>query len=101
MKKMFLITYDFKNEEIPKSFFETLQHLGSWWHFINGSWLVSTELDAGAIQDRLADHLDENVNLLIVEAGREMSGWLPKNAWDWIRENRANRELASTFGATG
>ncbi len=100
MKKMFMVTYDFNTGEIPQSFFDKLIGLGPWWHYINGTWLLSTEFAAADIYSLLQPYLDNNVHLLIAEMGPEMTGWLPKDAWDWIFKNRNNREEAVALVGT-
>jgi hypothetical protein len=89
MSRIYLVSYQFRNdpEDYP-AFFEVLQSFDGWWHYIDGTWLVATDLDAKSIRDRLLPHLDNDVNLLVAEVGNDMAGWLPKDAWDWIREKR-------------
>jgi len=65
----------------------TIQSLGNWWHFIDRSWLVDTHLNADEIMERLKPNLYASDRLLIVRVAPDFSGYLPEEAWTWIREH--------------
>jgi len=88
MKKAYLITYDYKGSaENYEGLFNELKAFQKWWHYINNSWIVITSHDSNSIYRKLKPHLDEKINLLVIEVGKDRSGWLPIKAWDWINEN--------------
>ena len=66
---------------------EELQHSPSWWHYLDSTWLIVTSESAGKLYNRLAPHLDEGDSILVVQAGSDRQGWLPKDAWTWIQQN--------------
>ncbi len=66
---------------------EELQRSPSWWHYLDSTWLIVTSESAGKLYNRLAPHLDEGDSILVVQAGSDRQGWLPKDAWDWIQQN--------------
>ncbi len=89
MKKIYVISYDFNGpSERYQSLFDELTEFENWWHFMFGTWLVATDLNAQGIYQKLRPHLDDKINLLVLEAGNDASGTLPKIAWDWIKEHR-------------
>jgi hypothetical protein len=58
-----------------------------WCHYLGSTWLIATEESANQLYDRLAPHLDkEEDSILVIQAGTEMQGWLPKPAWKWINQ---------------
>ena len=61
----------------------------SWWHYLDSTWLVDTSLNAQSIWDRLAPHVDTNDLMLVVGITRDHQGWLPQDAWDWIKSRQA------------
>ena len=87
MSKMFLITFDFKGSADKYSkVFETLKSFGTWWHYMENTWLVMSEKAPSEMNDLMRPHYDKDINVLIIEVGKNRSGWLPQKAWDWIKK---------------
>jgi hypothetical protein len=63
-----------------------IKSLGAWWHYLDSTWLVDTTLNAAQIWAKLEPHIDTNDNFLIIGVTRDYSGWLPEDAWKWIKE---------------
>lgn len=101
MKKIYSISYDFKHPDLDRyqDLFAKLQSFGNWWHFMLGTWLISTDMTAKQVFEELEPYIDKNVLLFITEVGPDMSGWLPQEAWQWIKQHRAEAE-ASAFSST-
>lgn len=101
MKKVYVVSYDFHQPDPTRyeGLFSALKGFAGWWHFLSGTWLVATELPASQIFERLRPHIDEKVNILILEAGRDFSGWLPKEAWEWIKANQSQSPVPSRNSA--
>lgn len=88
MKRFYIITYDLKNPKKDySSLFQEIKKCTHWWHYIEHSWIVGGDESAQSIFERLKAHIDEDVNLLIIEVGKDRQGWLPEKAWAWIRKN--------------
>lgn len=68
---------------------EAIKGLGAWWHHLDSTWLVDTNLNADQIWNRLSQHVDKNDFVLVIGVTRDYSGWLPKRAWDWITSRTA------------
>lgn len=82
---IYAINYDLKQpgqnyEDLHKA----IKSLGAWWHYLGSTWLVDTALDAKGVWDRLAPHVDKSDRFLVIGITRDYSGWLPKEAWEWI-----------------
>lgn len=63
-----------------------IKNCGPWWHYLKSTWLVDTNLRADQVWNRLSSHCDKNDLILIVGITQDYSGWLPKDAWDWINQ---------------
>ena len=68
---------------------EAIKGLGPWWHYLDSTWLVDTNLNADQIWNRLSQHVDKNDFVLVIGVTRDYSGWLPKDAWEWIKSRSA------------
>lgn len=88
MKKVYCVTYDYKGPSARyQPLFDELKRFPGWWHYLDRTWLIPSDKNAAAIYERLKPHLDADINLLIIEVGRDRQGWLPKKAWEWIRKH--------------
>ncbi|MBM4054379.1 MAG: hypothetical protein FJ264_06870 [Planctomycetes bacterium] len=86
--KIYLITYDYKGSADNYSgLFTKLKKFTGWWHYLKNSWLVKTDKNANQIMEYLESELDNDINLLIVEVGKDYQGWLSEKAWKWIDRN--------------
>ena len=63
-----------------------LTYSQAWWHYLESTWLISTNELGDQLASRLRCHLDSNDSLLVIEVKRNYDGWLPKEAWDWINQ---------------
>lgn len=88
MRKTYLVTYEFKkpDEGDYTGLYQQLKSFPGWWHYLKHTWLIRTDDSADGIYTKLKPHLDENVNLFIIEVGKDRQGWLPSKAWDWIKK---------------
>jgi hypothetical protein len=68
--------------------FEAIKSCGSWWHYLESTWLVDTTLSAKGIWNRLAPHVHSNDRVLIHAVGSDHQGWLSLNAWNWINSRQ-------------
>lgn len=72
---------------------EAIKSCGPWWHYLDSTWLVDTNLTAQAVWNKLSPHTDKNDNILIIGVSRDYAGWLPPKAWEWIN-SRATKMAA-------
>ena len=86
MQKKYLITYNLKTTNWNYTgFFSTLQNIGSWWHYLDTTWIIKSEFTSQQIYSMIAPHLSKSDLILVVEIVANTSfGWLPKDAWDWL-----------------
>lgn len=88
MTKLYVVTYDFAEPDSDRyaAFSDALAASFDWWHWLKDTWLVATDLTAAEVFGKLRPLLDDRVNILVLEAGRDVAGYLPKKAWPWIEE---------------
>ena len=88
MSNAYAINYDLKTPGRDYSgLYEAIKKCGKWWHYLDSTWLVISYETPSQIWKRLESSVDENDYLLIIEVRKNVHGWLPKDAWDWIYEN--------------
>jgi len=103
MNKLYAVIYELRiTHRDYASLHNAIKGLGNWWHHLPSTWLVYTTQTAAEIWRRLQPHIDQNDSMLIIEVGSDSQGWLPKTAWDWIKEyeKKASRGTDVTIGSS-
>jgi hypothetical protein len=98
---LLLVTFSLRDQSTDySSFFVALRgNAVNWWHFIEQTCIVSTNHDAGEFTDLLLPYINPTDSLLVAEIDASTcQGWLPEQAWKWIRDTsqRIHREKLST-----
>jgi len=91
MLYLYLVTYDL-NKPVQEydELYKELKNSGTWWHYLDSTWLISTSESINNLRQRIQAKIDTNDNLLIFDiTSKAYDGWLPKEAWDWIRSHIA------------
>ena len=86
---LFFVSYDLRTPDHDYTpFFIALRGAADmWWHFLTNTWLVTTNLDVDVYTQLLMPHITTQDSLLVMEVKGWGQGWLPREAWDWIRKN--------------
>lgn len=84
---LLLVTYDLRAEGQDYSpLFNAIKNSSlEWWHYLTNTWLIRTNSDANAVGLHLIKFITRNDSILVIEVTGIGQGWLPKEAWDWIR----------------
>jgi len=88
--KTYLIGYDLNStgqnysnliEKIKETF-------DTWWHHLDSTWIVRSDLSAVEIRDTLTPYIDYNDELLVVELNG-IGAWVGFNerGSDWLKDN--------------
>lgn len=90
--KKYLISYDLK---VPgkdyDALYKVLKSASSWWHYLDSTWLIYTNDSVDTWQNRIKTSIDNNDYFIIVHFdSQSYSGWLPKDAWNWITQHPEN-----------
>jgi hypothetical protein len=83
----YLITYDLKNKGIRnyEGLYVAIKSMGSWWHYLDSTWIIKTSLNSQQIWNTLGQHLLKNDHILVVKIDNyDRWGWLPHDAWVWL-----------------
>jgi hypothetical protein len=84
-----VVTYDLKGPTGSyDGLYNALKQQGSWAHYITDTWLISTDKTPQQLFDALLPHLNTKAKdyILITTLGAHW-GWLPKDAWEWIKSH--------------
>lgn len=86
---LYLITYSISKNKDYTALYDAIKSYDTWWHYIDSTWIVKTTDSVETIAEKLNPLIDSvNNSLLVVKIDpSERQGWLPKKAWDWIRNN--------------
>lgn len=89
---IYSITYDLRKPgQDYEGLYESIKSLGDCRHYLESTWLVDTQLNADMIYKRLESNIDKNDSILIVNFGTDYWGFLPKDAWEWIKERQKSK----------
>ncbi|MDU5083010.1 hypothetical protein [uncultured Tissierella sp.] len=58
----------------------------AWWHYLDSTWIIKSDLSLSEITSNLTSTIDKNDCLLVIEVKNTYNGWLPKDAWDYLRD---------------
>lgn len=86
---LYLITYDLnKPGKDYASLHNTIKTASRWWHYLDSTWIIVTEQTVYYWSDKIRAIIDKNDHFLIVDITKQTrQGWLPNEAWEWIRNN--------------
>lgn len=84
-----MVTFSLRNPSRDYSqFFVQMRGISiQWWHFIEQTCVITTNLTASQLSHTLLPHIEVNDSLLIVKldvSESDIQGWLPSTAWQWL-----------------
>ncbi len=93
-KKVYILNFDvlYGDGFDYTKFHETLttaQGLINWWHYLSSSYILIVDNTTTATSiTNFVKQLAPNKNFFVCQLNlKDHSGWLPKEAWDWIAAN--------------
>ena len=88
--KTFLIGYDLNKpaQNYPDLINTIKKTFGTWWHHLDSTWIVKSDLTAVQIRDLLKPHIDKNDELLVAGLTGE-AAWTGFNTKGstWLKDN--------------
>lgn len=87
---LYLVTYDLSQpRQNYDELYEAIKQCSTkWWHYLDSTWLIVTNMEIPECVERIHPVMDTDDKLLVIDVtNANRNGWLPKKAWDWIREN--------------
>lgn len=92
MKKLYSISYDLRQPgRNYEGLYSAIQDCGPFFHALESTWFVKSELSANEIYEKLKDQKDTNDHILIseIENTKNQQGWMMRTFWEWIdNENK-------------
>ena len=85
----YMITYDLNAEgQNYEKVIETIKGCSvTWYSAWKSSYLIKSNMTAKQIRDNIAQYLDGNDTLLVIEVNDNYNGRLKETDWDKIKEN--------------
>jgi hypothetical protein len=84
-----LITYDLKKPgQDYSALYNTIKTASRWWHYLESTWIIETASPPQAWVEKLLPHLDQNDRLIVVQITPNYQGYLPKDAWEWLKNSK-------------
>jgi hypothetical protein len=81
-----IVTYNLKGPATSYTqFYDTLKGQGAWWHYMPSTWLIHTNSTPEQVSSALRPHITAGDHLFIGTLQNGYNGWLPKDAWEWIK----------------
>lgn len=84
-----LIGYDLNNQKNYDGLYGAIKSLGTWWHYLDSTWLVVTTHTPKDVRDRLNAYLDSDDELLVIDVagrGRAWNGGFAEGAQKWLND---------------
>ena len=85
---VYLISYDLnKTGQDYNSLYEAIKNssTGVWFHYLDSTWIIKSYLSIQQVSDNIKSKMDDNDSLLVIEVKNNYYGWLPKDAWEYLR----------------
>lgn len=86
----YVISYDLNRPgQNYNELFEEIKALGTWWHCLDSTWIVKSNLTAAQVRDRLVKKIDTNDRLIVAALTGE-AAWttsFSEQCQDWLRKN--------------
>ncbi|SEL63912.1 hypothetical protein SAMN04488505_102737 [Chitinophaga rupis] len=87
--KTYLIGYDLNkpHQDYPE-LINKIKQFKTWWHYLDSTWIVKSDLTAAQIREYLKPHIDSNDELLVVSLTGE-GAWYGFNdkGSKWLKNN--------------
>lgn len=98
MKKIYLVSFltTFDYPYIGEKFHSFAQLQENWWHYADSTYLLVSKEDIGTMTKLIRAALGKDGKFIVIRLRKnfEYSGWMPKQAWTWIKKvtNPTNKE---------
>ena len=63
---MYIITYNINKEKDYTLFFNAIQNSGTWWHYIESTWIISTPNTAQTIYNKISPYINSETDFLLI-----------------------------------
>jgi hypothetical protein len=87
---VFIVCYDERSGQDYERLRGRLKEFGTYWHRLDSTWLVRTNMDAKQLRDELERYMYANDRLLVMDVTGQPAAWagFAENAGGkWLKEN--------------
>jgi hypothetical protein len=89
-RRTYIAVFDISDPDIDigkvQGFIRDSGEFPGWWNYLPATFLLRSDLDAGAISAKLKPLVgDANFLVMAVDLA-DSDGWLPKRSWEWIKK---------------
>lgn len=85
---VYSVSYDLnKSGQNYSGLIKELESFDGWCHPMKSYWLICSNLTANQTHELLKKYLDQNDWIIVMEASKNHSGWVLKDACDWINKH--------------
>lgn len=86
--KTYLISYDLQKNADYTKLYEAIKTADGWWHYLESFWIISSSKTLDYWRDFLRNEINSGDRFIVIEISEgKTDGWLPQDAWDWIKKN--------------
>lgn len=58
----------------------------TWMHYLDSTWFIKSNLSTKQVFAKLEPYIDKNDHLLVMEVTNNYYGYLPNDAWDYLKK---------------
>lgn len=88
---IYVVGYDLhpKKGETYENLENAIRSLGAWWHCLDSTWLIKSDLTSVQIRDELWKRMNSDDQLLVVAYAPHNSAWIgfAGNCASWLKDN--------------
>lgn len=90
MNKIYILVFDpYKTNSMAlHEVIKNSPYALTWWHFIGSAYLIKSQYTLGTIHQQILNEWPNQFFMLTEVDLKNSDGWLPKEAWDWIKLHR-------------
>ena len=86
--KTYLISYDLQKAADYTNLYDSIKTAEGWWHYLESLWIITSKLELNYWRDKINKSIGKDDTFIIIEIEKgKTDGWLPKEAWKWIKNN--------------
>lgn len=89
MSNIFTISYDLRSPgKNYDGLYSAIQLCGNYYHALESTWYVKSDLDANGIYEKIKDEIDKNDHVVISKVDTsDQQGWMLKTFWEWTQDD--------------
>lgn len=83
-----LITYNRRPGRNDSAMVDAVRSLGAWWHHLDSTWLVQSDLTVTQLREHLGSYLDADDKLLVVDVAGDHRAWrgFSEGGTAWLKD---------------